>query len=102
MAVLSIKEEEKEAVRKRNAVQTQLEESRKHLVGVQEKQALRGMFENVTWERDNLGRALTSCVMDMSWYKSACRYLEHALSEANKKLFKMMSAAQQVPAKESN
>jgi chromosome segregation ATPase len=102
MAVLSIKEEEKEAVRKRNVVQTQLEESRKHLVQVQEKQALRSMLEKVTWERDNLNRALVSCVKDLTRYKLACEYLDRALSEANKKLFKMMSAAQQVPAKEAN
>jgi chromosome segregation ATPase len=86
MDVFLIKREKEEAVREYNAVQAQLEESRKHLVGVQEKQALRGMLENVTWERDNLDRALASCVMEMSLYKSACRYLEHALSEANKKL----------------
>jgi chromosome segregation ATPase len=93
MDVFLIKEEKKEAVRERNAVQTQLEESRKHLVGVQEKQALRGMLENVTWERDNLGRALASCAMEMSWYKSACRYLLHELSEANKKISEMTSAS---------
>jgi ribose 5-phosphate isomerase len=102
MAVLSIKEEEKEATRKSNAVQTKLEESRKYLVEVQEKQALRGMLENVTWERNNLNRALVSCVMELSWYKSACRYLVHALSESNKKLSEMTSAAQQIPTMESN
>jgi chromosome segregation ATPase len=102
MAVLSIKEEEKEAVRKRNAVQIQLEESRKHLVQVQEKQALRCMLEKVTWERDNLGRALASCVKEMSWYKPACRYLVHALSEANKKLSEMTSAAKQIPRNQTN
>lgn len=102
IAVLSKKEEEKEAVRKCNAAQSQLEESRKHLVGVQEKQALRGMLENVTWERDNLERALASCAKEMSWYKSACRYLVHTLSEANKKLSKMTSTPQQITAMESN
>jgi hypothetical protein len=89
MDVILIKEEKKEAMRERNAEQTRLEESGKHLAQVQEKQALRGMLEKVTWERDNLGRALASCAMDMSWYKSACRYLEHALSEANKKLSRL-------------
>jgi chromosome segregation ATPase len=93
MDVFLIKEEKKKAARECNAVQTQLEESKKHLVGVQEQQALRGMLENVTWERDNLGRALASCVREMSWYKSACRYLVHALSEANKKISKMTSAS---------
>ena len=102
MAVLSIKEEEKEAVRNCNAAQSQLEESRKHLVGVQEKQALRGMLENVTWKRDNLERALASCAKEMSWYKSAYRYLVHTLSEANNKLSKMISTPQQLTAMESN
>jgi hypothetical protein len=102
MAVLSRKEEEKEAVQKCNAVHSQLEESRKDLVGVQEKQALKGMLEYVTWERDNLNGAFVSCVMDLSWYKSACRHLVHALSEANKKLSKMTSTAQQTPGMESS
>jgi hypothetical protein len=85
MDVFLIKEEEKKVARECNAVQSQLEESKKTLVGVQEQQALRGMLENVTWERENLGRALASCVTEMSWYKPACRYLLHALSEINKK-----------------
>lgn len=97
MAVLSITEEKKDAVRKSNAVQTQLQESRKRLVEAQEKQALRSMLENIKWEKDNLDRALASCAMDISWYKSGCRYLVNALSEANKKLSMMTSAAQQMP-----
>jgi chromosome segregation ATPase len=102
MAVLSIKQEEKEAVQKCNAVQSQLEESRKHLVGLQEKQAMKGMLENVTWERDNLDRALVSCVTKLSLYESARKYLVHALSEANKKLSKMTSAAKQIPRNQTN
>lgn len=102
MDVYLVKEEEKEAARKCDAVQTQLKESRKHLVQVQEKQALGNMLEKVTWERDNLNRALASCVKEMSRYKPACRYLVHALSETNKKLSKMTSATQQMPTMESN
>lgn len=88
MVVLSKKEEEKEAVQKCNAVQSQVEESRKHLVGLQEKLALKSMLENVIWERDNLGRALVSCVNELTFYKFTCKYLVHELSEANKKLSK--------------
>jgi chromosome segregation ATPase len=86
MEVFLIEKKKKEKVREYNAVQTQFEEFRKHLVDLREKQALSGMLENVTWERDNLGRALASCAMEISWYKSACRYLVNALSAANKKL----------------
>jgi chromosome segregation ATPase len=100
--VYLLKEEEREAARKCNAVQTQLEESRKHLVQVQEKQASWNMLEMVTCERDNLDGALASCVKEMSWYKPACRYLVYALYEANKKLSKMTSAAQQIPRNQLN
>jgi hypothetical protein len=93
MDVFLLKEEKKKSARECNAVQTQLEESKKHLVGVQEQQALRGMLEKVTWERDNLGRALASCAVEMSSYKSACRYLVHALSEANKRISRITSAS---------
>jgi DNA-binding XRE family transcriptional regulator len=67
MAFVSIKEEKEESMRELNSVEGQLEESRKQLVEVQEKQALRGMLENVTWERDNLSRALFFCVRKLIW-----------------------------------
>jgi uncharacterized protein YaaR (DUF327 family) len=102
MAVLSKQEEEKEAVRKCNAVQAQLEESRKHLVEVQEKQALMSMLDKVKWERDNLHRALVSCVKELTSYKFTCKYLVHILHEANKKLSKITSAAQQIPRNQTN
>lgn len=101
MDVCLLKEEKMKAVQECNAVQAQLEEFRKQLVGVHEEQALRDKVEDVTWQRDNLDRALASCVKDLSLCKFACKYLTYALSEANKKLSKMMSAALQVPATES-
>jgi chromosome segregation ATPase len=101
MDVCLLKEEKMKAVQQCNAVQAQLEEFRKQLVGVYEEQALRDKVENVTWQRDNLERALASCVKDLSFCKFTCKYLTYALSEANKKLSKMMSAALQVPATES-
>jgi hypothetical protein len=42
------------AVQQCNAVQAQLEEFRKQLVGAHEEQALRDKVENVTRQRDNL------------------------------------------------
>jgi hypothetical protein len=101
MDVCLLKEEKMKAVQECNAVQTQLEEFRKQLVGVHEEQALRNKVEDVTWQRDNLDSALASCVKDLSLCKFACKYLTYALSEANKKFSKMMSAALQVPATES-
>lgn len=68
MAFVSIKEEKDEAMRELNSVQSQLNESREQLVQVQEKQALRSMLDNVKWERDNLSRALFSCVRKLTWY----------------------------------
>lgn len=68
MAFVSIKEEKEEAMRELNSVQSQLNESRGQLVQVQEKQALRSMLDNVKWERDNLSRALFSCVRKLTWY----------------------------------
>jgi hypothetical protein len=67
MAFVSIKEEKEESMRELNSVQGQLEGSREQLVAVQEKQALRGMLENVTRERDNLSRALYFCVRKLIW-----------------------------------
>ena len=68
MAFVSIKEEKEEAMRGLNSVQSQLNESREQLVQVQEKQALRSMLDNVKWERDNLSRALFSCVRKLTWH----------------------------------
>lgn len=68
MAFVSIKEEKEEAMRELNSVQSQLNESREQLVQVQEKQALRSMLDNVKWERDNLSRALFSCVRKLTWF----------------------------------
>jgi chromosome segregation ATPase len=68
MAFVSIKEEKEEAMRELNSVQSQHNESREQLVQVQEKQALRSMLDNVKWERDNLSRALFSCVRKLTWY----------------------------------
>lgn len=68
MAFVSIKEEKDEAMRELNSVQSQLNESREQLVQVQENQALRSMPDNVMWERDNLSRALFSCVRKLTWY----------------------------------
>jgi hypothetical protein len=70
MAFVSIKEEKEEAMRELNSVQSQLNESREQLVQVQEKQALRSMLDNVKWERDNLSRALFSCVRKLTWYQA--------------------------------
>lgn len=68
MAFVSIKEEKDEAMRELNSVQSQLNESREQLVQVQENQALRSILDNVMWERDNLSRALFSCVRKLTWY----------------------------------
>ena len=91
MAVLSKKEEENELVQKCNAVQTQLEEYRKQLVGVQEKQALWVALEEVIRERDNQSRALFSLERDLMWWKADCVALAYAYLDLAKKFSKMTS-----------
>lgn len=82
MAVLSKKGEEKELARKCNAVQSRLEESRKHLVGVQEKQTLIAENENLRRQNGNLTIALSSRERDLIWCNAdraalAYGYLRH-------------------------
>ena len=94
MAVLSKKEEERELVQKCNAVQTQLEESRKQLVGVQEKQALRIENGNLVRENSNLTEALFSRERDLIWWKGDCVALAYAYLDLARKFSNMMSGTQ--------